>query len=153
MHHPDIFKHVHLVHQKSTNPSPWTAYAFHPLEAIVEVSIVPLIAFALPVHHGSLTLFFIIQVFINVYGHLGYEIYPQGFNKHWLGKWINTSVAHNQHHKDFDGNYGLYFLFWDRWMGILRLDYDWLYEATTQDTDTVVLKNEKRYAKKSALAK
>jgi sterol desaturase/sphingolipid hydroxylase (fatty acid hydroxylase superfamily) len=41
-----------------------------------------------------------------------------------LGKWINTSVNHNQHHQYFKGNYGLYFLFWDRMMGTIRKDYD-----------------------------
>ena len=36
MHQPALFKSVHLIHHKSTNPSPWTAYAFHPLEAVLE---------------------------------------------------------------------------------------------------------------------
>lgn len=132
MHHPILFKHVHLVHHKSTNPSPWTAYAFHPFEAIIEVGIHPLLAFTLPIYTPALGLFFIFQIFYNVYGHLGFEIYPKGFQKHWLGKWINTSVAHNLHHKKFDGNYGLYLLFWDRLMGTLRKDYNETYEITTQ---------------------
>jgi len=37
---------------------------------------------------------------------------------------VNTAVAHNQHHKYFKGNYGLYLLFWDRIMGTMRDDYD-----------------------------
>jgi len=45
-----------------------------------------------------------------------------------IGKWINTSICHNQHHQYFKGNYGLYFLFWDRLMGTLREDYDSQYE-------------------------
>ena len=43
MHHPKLFKYFHLVHHKSTNPSPWAAYAFHPLEAVIEASIIFLI--------------------------------------------------------------------------------------------------------------
>ena len=39
MHHPKVFKHVHLVHHRSTNPSPWAAYSFHPLEAVIEAGI------------------------------------------------------------------------------------------------------------------
>ncbi len=65
----------------------------------------------------------------NVYGHLGYELYPKGFNKNRIGKWINTSVNHNQHHQYFKGNYGLYFLWWDRWMKTIRKDYDDKFEA------------------------
>jgi len=132
MHHPIVFKHVHLVHHKSTNPSPWTAYAFHPFEAIIEVGIHPFLAFTIPLYAPALGLFFLFQILYNVYGHLGFEIYPKGFHKHWLGKWINTSVAHNLHHKKFDGNYGLYLLFWDRIMGTLRKDYDEAFESTTE---------------------
>jgi sterol desaturase/sphingolipid hydroxylase (fatty acid hydroxylase superfamily) len=39
MHHPVLFRWFHLVHHRSTNPSPWAAYAFHPLEAFLEVGI------------------------------------------------------------------------------------------------------------------
>lgn len=124
MHHPALFRLFHLVHHKSVNPSPWAAYAFHPLEAIVEAGIVVIFLFTIPIHQYHLPFFFLFMIIYNVYGHLGWELYPKGFSRHWLGKWINTSVNHNQHHQYFKGNYGLYFLFWDRMMGTLRADYD-----------------------------
>jgi sterol desaturase/sphingolipid hydroxylase (fatty acid hydroxylase superfamily) len=71
-----------------------------------------------------------------VYGHLGYELYPAGFNKSWFGKWINTSTSHNQHHQYFKGNYGLYFTFWDRMMGTLRSDYDKRFDEVTSSKKT-----------------
>jgi lathosterol oxidase len=129
MHSPWLFKMVHLAHHKSTNPSPWAAYAFHPLEAIAESLIFVIFLFAIPVHSIHLTLFFVSSLLYNVYGHLGFEVYPKGFNKHWLGKWINTSTCHNQHHQYFKGNYGLYFTIWDRLMGTLRPDYDATFET------------------------
>jgi sterol desaturase/sphingolipid hydroxylase (fatty acid hydroxylase superfamily) len=128
MHHPRLFSVFHLVHHKSTNPSPWAAYAFHPLEAIVEVGIFPIFLFTIPMHSLHLPLFFLMSIIYNVYGHTGYEIYPKGFAKHWLGRWINTSVNHNLHHQYFKGNYGLYFLFWDRVMGTIRKDYEEKFE-------------------------
>lgn len=128
MHHPKIFKYLHLVHHKSTNPSPWAAYAFHPLEAVVEAGILPVFVFTLPLHLTHTFFFFFIMIVYNVYGHLGYELYPKGFSKSAVGKWINTSVNHNQHHQYFKGNYGLYFLWWDRWMNTLRTDYDTRFE-------------------------
>jgi lathosterol oxidase len=131
MHHKRLFKHFHLVHHQSTNPSPWAAYAFHPLEAIVEAGIFVVFLYVLPVHTLHLLIFFFIMIVYNVYGHLGYELYPHGFNKHWLGKWINTSISHNQHHQYFKGNYGLYFTFWDRVMGTMRKDYDQQFERIT----------------------
>ena len=124
MHHPKIYKWVHRIHHKSTNPTPLTSYAFHPLEAFLEVMIVPIIAFTLPVHLFGLVTFLLLQFVYNVYGHLGYEILPKGFNNTIIGKWIGTSVAHNMHHKNFNGNYGLYFLFWDRIMGTIQNSYD-----------------------------
>ena len=128
MHHPFLYRKVHLIHHKSTNPSPWTAYAFHPLEAIIEAGIAPLIAFTIPVHRSAFFIFMLFQIIYNVYGHLGYELYPKGFNKTWIGRWINTGTAHNQHHKSFFGNYGLYTLIWDRLLGTVRDDYDTTFE-------------------------
>lgn len=124
MHHKNIFKYFHLVHHHSTNPSPWAAYSFHPLEAVVEVGIFAIFLFTIPIHPLHLALFFLFSIAYNVYGHLGWELYPKNFNKHWFGKWVNTSISHNQHHQYFKGNYGLYTLFWDRMFGTIRLDYD-----------------------------
>lgn len=135
MHWKPVYRHVHLIHHRSTNPSPWTAYAFHPLEAVLEASIILVIAFTLPVHILAVILFFIFQIAYNVYGHLGFELYPKGFHRTWLGKWVNTSVSHNQHHSRFSGNYGLYLLVWDRLMGTLRDDYDEAFDkATARET-------------------
>lgn len=124
MHHPKLFRFVHLLHHRSNNPSPWAAYAFHPVEAVIESLVFVIFLFTIPVHTIHLTFFFIFSLVYNVYGHLGFELYPRGFNRHWLGKWLNTSVCHNQHHQYFKGNYGLYFTIWDRLMGTLRKDYD-----------------------------
>jgi sterol desaturase/sphingolipid hydroxylase (fatty acid hydroxylase superfamily) len=132
MHHPVLFRWFHLVHHKSNNPSPWAAYAFHPLEAIVESLIFVVFLFTIPVHSIHLSLFFVFSLVYNVYGHLGFELYPRGFSRHWLGKWINTSVCHNQHHQYFKGNYGLYFTFWDRVMDTLRPDYEEQFEQVKE---------------------
>ncbi|HMH23429.1 MAG TPA: sterol desaturase family protein [Puia sp.] len=127
IHHPRLFKLFHLVHHRSVNPSPWAAYAFHPLEAFLESLIFVIFLFTMPINQWHLLVFFVISLIYNVYGHLGFELYPAGFNKHWFGKWLNTSVSHNLHHRYFKGNYGLYFMFWDRMMGTLRMDYDEVY--------------------------
>ena len=131
MHHKSLFKLFHLVHHKSTNPSPWAAYAFHPLEAIVEAGILVVFLFTLPMHQLNFFIFFIFMIIYNVYGHLGWELYPKGFHKTKIGRWINTSIAHHQHHHYFKGNYGLYFLIWDRIMGTVREDYDEHYEQVS----------------------
>ncbi|TAE16973.1 MAG: fatty acid hydroxylase family protein [Bacteroidetes bacterium] len=132
MHHPALFKKFHVLHHKSTNPSPWAAFAFQPSEALVEAGIVPLLACLLPLHVHHFLVFFLIMIVYNVYGHLGWELYPKKLLKHPVGKWLNTSVSHNQHHQYFKGNYGLYFTYWDVWMGTLRKDYTARYTAVTE---------------------
>ena len=124
IHHPLFYRVVHKTHHLSTNPSPWAAMAFHPLESVLEAGIIVLVAFLFPVHPLAIGIFLLFMMVYNVYGHLGYELYPKGFANSFVGKWINTSVNHNQHHQYFKGNYGLYFLFWDRWMGTIRTDYE-----------------------------
>ena len=131
MHHPKLFRFFHKVHHQSTNPSPWAAFSFHPLEAFVEAGIIGFIVFLIPFHSSAVMIFLVIMTMDNVMGHLGYEIFPKGMNRHWLGKWINTSVNHNMHHKYFHGNYGLYFTFWDRIMGTTRPEYDEVFDEVT----------------------
>lgn len=123
LHQERIFKFTHLLHHKSVNPSPWTAYSFHALEAITEGAVVLVIVMVLPMHPLSMALFSIVALVINVYGHLGYEIMPKGFRQSVLFEIINTSTYHNLHHSKFKGNYGLYFRVWDRLMGTENPDY------------------------------
>lgn len=129
MHHPRLFKVMHLVHHRSTNPSPWASFAFHPLEAVVESGIVTLLAFLIPIHPLALIVFLLIMTAENVMGHLGYEFFPAWLTRSRIGKWLNTSTNHNMHHRYFEGNYGLYFRWWDIWMGTTHPRY----EATLTD--------------------
>lgn len=130
MHHPKVFRFFHHVHHQSTNPSPWASFSFQPTEAIVEAGIFIIFAFSFPLHFYVLIAFLLFMTAYNVYGHLGWELYPKKFEKSSLGKWINTSISHNLHHQYFKGNYGLYFMFWDRWMGTVSKNYAERFEST-----------------------
>lgn len=123
LHHKTIYRYAHAVHHKSINPSPWTSYSFHILEAMAEGFILFLLVFILPLHQITIALFTISGFIINVYGHLGYEIAPRALRNSFIFKIINTSVHHNLHHSQFNGNYGLYFRFWDRIMKTENPDY------------------------------
>jgi lathosterol oxidase len=134
MHMKSVYRWMHRVHHLSTNPSPWAAMAFHPLEAIVEAGIIVVIALLMPVHPLAIAIFLVLMMIYNVYGHLGYELYPKGFSKNFVGKWVNTSVNHNMHHQTIKGNYGLYFLFWDRVMGTVQPGYDQVFSKVKSQT-------------------
>ena len=128
IHHRRLFPYFHRVHHLSHNPSPWAAYAFHPLEAIVEAGILPLILFTLPVHPLALIFFSLFMIMFNIMGHLGYELVPERLHQHWLGRWFNTSTHHNMHHQLVKGNYGLYFNVWDTLMGTNHRQYEQRYQ-------------------------
>lgn len=123
LHHRKLFRFTHKVHHQSTNPSPWTSYSFHVLEAVAEGGILLVLAFTLPMHTDVLILFTVVSLIINVYGHLGYEIMPRGLRHSFLFEVINTSVYHNLHHSKFKGNYSLYFRWWDKLMKTENPDY------------------------------
>jgi len=123
MHHPKLYKLTHLIHHKSNNPSPWAALSFHPIEGVLEIAVIFIIVLVIPTHPSAILGFLVFMMVYNVYGHTGYELFPKGTNKHWLGKWLNTSVNHNMHHKYCTHNYGLYFTFWDEWMGTTHPKY------------------------------
>ena len=133
MHHRRLFKLFHRVHHESTNPRPWAAYSFAPLEAAVQAGIFPLLAFTLPMHPLAFFAFMIWQITFNVIGHTGYEYHPRWLMKSWLGKIVNTPTHHIQHHEKMRGNYGLYFNVWDRLMGTNHRDYETRFaEVTTR---------------------
>ncbi len=131
MHLKPVFRYFHRVHHLSFNPSPWAAFSFHPLEAVVEASIVYVIAFSIPFHPSALFVFAMFMTFMNALGHLGYELYPRGFTQHRLAKWFNTSVHHNMHHHLVHCNYGLYFNWWDRWMSTNHATYHQTFDTVT----------------------
>lgn len=117
IHHKSIYPYVHLIHHKSYNPSPWATFAFHPLEAIVQVAILPIMVFILPLHPLAIFIWSMYQLTLNVGGHLGFEFFRSGFTQRLHSRWSNTSTHHNMHHKFVNCNYGLYFNIWDSVMG------------------------------------
>ncbi len=132
MHHPKIFKYVHLVHHKSNNPTPFAAFSFHPLEAIVEAGFLPIIVMVMPVHNLAIFIFLTFSFVMNVLGHIGYEFYFKGFTKNPLTWWNNTSTHHNMHHQYTNWNFGLYFNFWDKWMGTNHPKYHQIFDEITK---------------------
>lgn len=131
MHHRKLFRVFHRVHHKSHNPSPWAAYAFAPAEAVVQTLFLTLLIFVMPLHPSAIGLFVLHQIIRNVLGHSGIELFPKGTASHPVGKFITTHTHHDLHHSRVTGNYGLYFTWWDRWMGTLRDDYEATFNEVT----------------------
>jgi lathosterol oxidase len=134
LHTKKVFKHVHLIHHKSINPTPFAAYSFHPVEAILESLIFYILLFIIPLHPLAASTACVLSLLINAYGHLGYEILPSAIKRTFLFKLINSSLYHNMHHKNFKGNFGLYFRFWDKLMGTEIPEYEAKFDEITSNT-------------------
>lgn len=150
LHWKPLFKKVHIVHHMSLNPTPFSAYAFHPVEALVEVGIVPVIVFLVPYHYLALTIFSGYALVMNIMGHMGYEFFPKSFAKNKLANWHNSATHHNMHHRLVKYNFGLYFNLWDSWMKTNHPKYEEVFEQVTgqreaikRNPDTSGLDNEK----------
>jgi ferredoxin-NADP reductase/sterol desaturase/sphingolipid hydroxylase (fatty acid hydroxylase superfamily) len=128
MHTPSLYKFFHKVHHESTDPSPLTAFAFHPSEAVIEQLMHVVLPFLLPLNFWLIIAWQIFSMLNNVLAHLGYEIYPKGWVKFPLLQFKTASTHHNMHHQLFNGNYALYFTWWDKWMGTEFKDYETRHE-------------------------
>jgi sterol desaturase/sphingolipid hydroxylase (fatty acid hydroxylase superfamily) len=135
IHHQRLFERVHRTHHLSTNPSPWAAFAFHPLEAVLEAMIIVIIAIIMPVHIAALSIFALLSLVYNVYGHLGYEVMPRALAKSALGRLFNKSAYHNHHHRAFRANYGLYTTIWDRLFGTFDERSEAIFDRATIKAD------------------
>lgn len=128
LHWKPLFKRVHKIHHLSTNPTPFAAYAFHPIEAVVEMGIMPVIVFTIPHHISTISIFAIYSLLLNVGGHSGFEFFPKWVIRHKIFKWHNTATHHNLHHRFFKTNFGLYFNFWDKVMKTNHPEYETHFE-------------------------
>ncbi len=131
LHHPKIFKAVHLVHHKSIDVNPFSSMSFHFLEPILLSAWIIPVAFLVPVYAPVLGLMQIIGMLENVKSHLGYEFYPRWWNRNPL-RYFTSSTYHNLHHTNSGGNYGLHFRIWDKLLGTEHTHYEATYDEVHQ---------------------
>lgn len=133
MHHPKIFRYVHKVHHDSHITSPFTAFSFHPLEALIQAIFLPVILLILPMHFGVLLVQLALMTLTSVINHLNIEIYPKNFHKHFFGRWLIGATHHALHHKQYRYNYGLYFTIWDKVKKTESPNYEKMFEEATNN--------------------
>jgi lathosterol oxidase len=123
LHTPWLFRHCHSVHHRIVNPTPFAAFAHHPLETILEDTYFLVLIMVVPMHPLAFGVCGAHAFLLGVLGHMGYEFFPRGFTRHWLFGLHNTGTHHNMHHSHPRGNYSLYFNWWDRVMGTNHPEY------------------------------
>lgn len=128
-HRPSIFRWVHYGHHRSGDPTPWTSFAFDPPEAFLQAIFFVGIVFIIPLHFVTLVSVLMTMTIWAVWNHLGFELFPSSFAKHWLGRWFIGSTHHSIHHRKYTVHYGLYFTFWDKMLGTQDPNYDEKFDA------------------------
>ena len=123
MHKPHLLRWFHRLHHKSHNPTPFTSYSFDASEAAVNAIFFPLILLIIPAHPIALFIFTTHMMLRNAMGHCGFELFPADRAGRPLFNWMTTVTHHDLHHSHAGYNYGLYFTWWDRWMGTEHPDY------------------------------
>ena len=118
-----LFRWVHRRHHLSNNPSPFTAYSFDWPEAVLMGSFVPLWVLIVPTSWVVVDLFVLHQIVRNTLLHCGIEVMPVRRDGRPRFDWMTTTTHHDLHHGKVGWNFGLYFTWWDRWMGTEHPDY------------------------------
>jgi sterol desaturase/sphingolipid hydroxylase (fatty acid hydroxylase superfamily) len=120
MHLPALYKSLHLVHHHSVRPSPFASFSFHPLEAVLEALILPLLVLMIPAHPTALVIYLTAMTLSAAFNHLGHELFPANADNRFGWSFFIGAANHAEHHRTGVGNYGLYFTFWDRLLGTWR---------------------------------
>jgi sterol desaturase/sphingolipid hydroxylase (fatty acid hydroxylase superfamily) len=129
LHHPKLFRHVHVVHHRSIDVNPFTSYSFHAVEAVLlGIWIVPA-ALLLPIPTAAIGVLQVLGLANNLMAHLGYEFLPRWLLKVPLLRWTNTATFHSLHHTRSRGNFGLHTRLWDRLFGTELPDYEQVFLA------------------------
>lgn len=113
LHRPWFYKKIHYIHHKFQQPSIFSTFCFHPVEALFQFMYLPIVTIFLSVNLSSLLLFGIVSFLMNAYGHCGYDFFKDlRYSRFWK-KVLNTSTHHNMHHHYNRFNYSLYFNYLD----------------------------------------
>ena len=132
MHRPSVYKYIHQQHHDSIATTAWTSFSFDLPESLMQAIFLPIMVFVLPMHYSVVIFLLMFMTLSATINHLDIEIYPKDFNKHPVGKWLIGATHHSLHHSEFITNYGLYFTFWDHWMGTESKVFDQCFEEVTQ---------------------
>ncbi|KAJ3380989.1 Lathosterol oxidase [Lobulomyces angularis] len=105
-HHPKVYSWLHKPHHTWKISTPYSAFAFHPLDGFGQSLPYHVFPFIFPMQaHLFLIMFVSVQIWT-------FLIHDNLFlTKNSI---INGAAHHAIHHLEFNYNYGQYFTFWDR---------------------------------------
>ena len=110
LHRKLLFKHVHKTHHWSKEPSSYSIYSFHWIEAFMLGSVIFFPVFLHNFQAYSLISLPIMSIFINLLGHCNHEL-PSNLESRSFWKF---TFRHSMHHKWAKGNYGFMLTIFDQ---------------------------------------
>lgn len=118
------FKHIHSVHHRSVEVTPFSSYSFHPLEGFLLGAWIYPVAVLVPLYLPMLGVLQVLGLTNNIMAHLGYELLPKWLLRVPGLRWVNSATFHSMHHNKVNGNFGLMLRVWDRLLGTELPGYD-----------------------------
>lgn len=130
------YKHIHIVHHYSVDPTPFARNSVHPVESILNGIFHVLPVFIMPHHPLAILIATQLKGLVGIMSHLGYETFWSGFTRHWLFRYFVTPVHHHLHHaRSVRSNYA-FLINYDLIFGTLNRDYHDVFEATVGRRDS-----------------
>lgn len=127
LHHPKLY-FIHKQHHVAKVTSPFSALSFSVLERGIHF----IGAFALPAWAASywgfvcfegVIAYTFVNFALNLLGHSNIEIYGPQFTNKFLSRIVAGTTFHSMHHARFNGHYGLFTSFLDRFFNTYFQDY------------------------------
>ena len=107
------FHKVHAVHHRFRHPTPFSSWAMHPFDGVVNTLYVVAVVFVIPLHPLVFVLYIHWASWVNATGHA----VKQGGGSRWipdaLEKYLGNGEMHIMHHKIVQANYFFFLKFWD----------------------------------------
>ncbi|WP_211371928.1 sterol desaturase family protein [Marilutibacter maris] len=111
--HTRPLRRFHAMHHRSHVPTPWSTYAFHPVEAAMLGSVPLLPMLAHDFSFAALMTLPVLSIVLNNLGHGNYEASADAPARGWRA----ASRRHHLHHACYHGNYGFLLDVFDRLAG------------------------------------
>lgn len=113
------FRAIHRHHHLSTAPTPWTALALHPVEALLNFGFFAVLVAAHPVHVATIVGVSALMIAAVVASHVDRDPFPDWWHRRAPFAWLTTPAVHLGHHRDATGNFGATTTIPDRLLGTL----------------------------------